>query len=120
VLLTEIVNISDTSPGLRRRWFTDADMDLYVWYDRHQQLVEFQLCYDKRGNEQALAWDSESGLSHHLVNTGDARPDTINQTALLQEETVPDISRVKALFTQTGQTLEHNLFEFILARLTPV
>jgi hypothetical protein len=117
-MLTEIVNLSDTSPGLRRRWFTDADMDLYVWYDRHNQPVEFQLCYDKRSEERALAWDSETGLSHHHVDTGEARPDNAKQTALMLENTSPDINRAKALFSQSGQTLDHNLFEFILARLT--
>lgn len=117
-MLTEIVNLSDTSPGLKRRWFTDADIDLYVWYDRHNRLVEFQLCYDKRGEERVLAWDSETGLSHYHVNTGETRPDNIKQTALMLEDTIPDIGRVKAQFTQSGQTLEHNMFEFILVRLT--
>ena len=116
-MLKEISNLSDTSSDLRRRWFSDAKLDLYVWYDKDNQIVEFQLCYDKGSDEQALAWNRETGMSHHTVNNGVTGPDKIKGSPVMTEDTSFNFVKARDLFTVAGQKLEHDLFGFILNRL---
>jgi hypothetical protein len=63
--------------GFRRLYYND-DFDLYVWYNRkanvkrnrgaqRSKLVGFQLCYDKGGDERALTWRINEGLTHKKV-----------------------------------------------------
>ena len=57
-----------------RRWFTDSDFDLIVWYEGQDEdgpIAGFQLCYDKQGAERALTWRRATGFSHEKVDDGE-------------------------------------------------
>ncbi|HXD50298.1 MAG TPA: hypothetical protein VN689_00305, partial [Burkholderiales bacterium] len=69
-------------PGLKRRWYQDEFFDLYTWHAPDGALVSFQLCYDVRGRERALAWHREHGFTHSKIDGGDGGPVT-NMTPLL-------------------------------------
>ena len=68
-MLQEITNIRQIEGEPRRRWFADAAVDLYVWYDDADNIIQFQICYDKGPGEQALTWKKDQNLrfeSHHI------------------------------------------------------
>lgn len=69
-MLREITPVKQHKDDFRRRWFEDEFFDLIVWYDEHQGIVGFQLCYDKSGNEHALTFLEERGYSHHRIDAG--------------------------------------------------
>ncbi|RMF14028.1 MAG: hypothetical protein D6761_10120 [Candidatus Dadabacteria bacterium] len=57
----------------RRRWFSDEDFDLFVFYEG-RTIVGFQLCFDKQADETALTWDRSEGVWIRRVDTGEAHP----------------------------------------------
>ena len=54
----------------RRRWFASDRCDLIVWLDDGGLPHGFQFCYDKDGDERALSWRPDVGLSHMKVDYG--------------------------------------------------
>lgn len=101
-----------------RRWFTDPDMDLVIWYDSEsrREIVGFQLCYDKQTAEHALTWTREVGFQHDRVDAGDV-PYGPKQTPHLVVNGRADTGRIRALFEAHGQRVEPELREFILHHL---
>jgi len=79
-VLREINGIRQDNPGLTRRWFQDDYFDLWTWQGEGEDIVAFQLCYDKRSDERALSWRRDHGFDHLRVKTG--REET--STAFLQ------------------------------------
>jgi hypothetical protein len=54
-MLREVLMVRQIPSQPFRRWFTDSQHDLYVWYDdRRKDIIGFQFCYEKRKDEQAL------------------------------------------------------------------
>lgn len=58
-----------------RRWFSDDQFDLIVWYEGPTSglagLIGFQLCYDKTGKERALTWTRAHGFQHNRIDSGE-------------------------------------------------
>lgn len=66
------VSARDGEP--RRRWFTDKDLELFIWITRDSIIDSFQLCYVQAGSEYAFTWTREGGCSHDLIDDGEAAP----------------------------------------------
>jgi multidrug transporter EmrE-like cation transporter len=89
-VLTEVA--ASQLPGEpRRRWFTDSDFDLIVWFTPAGTICSFQLCYDRRRRERALTWTQDGGFSHDRIDDGEASP-AKNRTPILVDggSSVPD------------------------------
>ncbi len=102
----------------RRRWFSDADMDLFVWLDS-QMPVRFQLTWNKREMEQALSWDRNAGFILHQVDAGEYRVTDYKMTPLLSpavEETL-DAAELATRFLRASDHIDPTLADFIYARL---
>jgi len=67
-----------------RRWFTDEEMDLIVWY-RGSTVSDFQLCYDKTGDQHAIVWSDEGLLRHQRVDAGNERPGSPKSSPVMTE-----------------------------------
>ena len=67
-MLSEIEKVRQVAGEDFRRWFTDENMDLIVWYDDSStgRITGFQLCFDKKSVQRCLTWqkrpDSEGGM----------------------------------------------------------
>jgi len=116
-MLAEIHTVHQETGGLRRRWFSDRKLDLYVWYDDGDNIVQFQICYDKGPDEQALSWQADSGLSNRSVDDGESGVFRMKSSPILTVDSAFNASAVCELFVESGQKLEHDLYEFVLARL---
>lgn len=72
-MLKEISNPRQIQGEPCRRWFTSDTADLVVWFDSNDEVIAFQLCYDKPHAERAVTWRAEArGLSHMAVDDGEA------------------------------------------------
>jgi hypothetical protein len=118
-MLKEVTATQQLPGEPRRRWFASEALDLYVWYDAADNVLQFQLCFDKGPGERALTWDRERGFSHHAVDDGENRVFQMKSTAILTGAAPADLRKVRRLFEQHGQKLEHDLFLFIGAQLKP-
>jgi len=82
-MLREIRHVSRKPGEPRRRWFSDAHMDLTVWYAPDGSIVGFQICYDKQTEERAITWWADKGYLHDRVDDGEDRPGTHKSAPIL-------------------------------------
>jgi hypothetical protein len=116
-MLREISSIRQNSKRRKKRWFTDADMDLFIWFNQ-QAPTHFQLSYNKRGQEHAITWDIETGFCHNSVDTGEQFLHfKYKMTPILVADGEFDAATVARDFLQASDNIEESLADFIYARL---
>lgn len=91
-------------------------MDLYVWYEG-EEIVQFQICYDKGMNERAITWRRAGGLSHHFVDDGEGGVFRMKGSPMLTGRAHFNLDHLRALFENAARKLEHDLYSFIMKRL---
>ena len=69
-MLREIKEISQKRGEPKKRWFTSLSMDLFVWLSEEEEIISYQLTYNKPHDEKALTWNREKGFSHSGVDDG--------------------------------------------------
>ena len=116
-MLKEVTNVRQIEGEPFRRWFSDPQLDLFVWYDEQDEILRFQLCYDKGAGERALIWCRDNGFSHHGVDDGEGGIYEMKSTPILVADGVADTARIDAQFNERGQKLEHDLYEFVSTRI---
>jgi hypothetical protein len=100
-----------------RRWFSDDELDLIVWYSDSGEVSGFQLCYDLKGLERAFTWREGAGLMHTAVDTGDDSP-LHNHSPILVSCPVVSLEKVIAEFGARSQTLDPPIATFILSKIS--
>jgi hypothetical protein len=70
-MLREIHDVKQIPGEPRRRWFSDENFDLIVWFEPEDQITGFQLCYDKKSEQKALTWLKADGYRHSRIDVGD-------------------------------------------------
>jgi hypothetical protein len=116
-MLKEYTKVSQTrgAPG-RRRWFSDDELDLIVWYADSGAVTGFQLCYDRSGRERAFTWDEKHGMSHALVDGGEQTP-LRNDSPILTPSDVPPDARAAEKFKERASDVEYGIVALVLEKL---
>ena len=123
-ILPTLFRVHEPRPPTReqhRRWFSNEDFDLFVWFDDLGAIAGFELCYDRSDVERALSWSPIRGYRHWRVDTGEATGLNYDMTPIL----VPDDAefpkdRVTAAFAQAANTVEPTILSFVVQRLQDV
>jgi hypothetical protein len=115
-MLSEIRNARQVDGEGRRRWFTDDDFDLIVWYADCGDLVGFQLCYDKEDSERAFTWTREHGYQHNRVDPGEVAGRS-KMTPLIIADGAFDAGPVVTTFRRQCGGLEPALSSFVIEKL---
>ena len=115
-MLREISFLRQNGALRKKRWFTDSDMDLFVWFTR-QVPVRFQLSYNKRDREHAINWNSETGFSHNRVDSGETYPDNYKMSPILLKDGKFDATDTARKFLMASEDIDATLADFIYARL---
>lgn len=100
----------------KRRWFSDDELDLIVWYDDIDAVVGFQLCYDRQGKERAFTWDEQYGLRHALIDGGEQSP-LRNDTPILVGGGVPDAAGALKCFRERSAGVDPDIVALVSLRL---
>lgn len=114
-MLREITTVRSYSDD-RRRWFSDADMDLFVSF-RNQTPIGFQLCFNKQYEEHAISWDCNKGFEHSRVDDGEQRDWRYKMTPILVDDGEFDCQVLARYFLEQSGCIEPTLADFIFARL---
>ena len=101
----------------RRRWFSSPEFDLIVRLSGNRELIGFELCYDKPGNEHSLTWSKARGYCHMAVDDGEQRLGTYKQTPILIPDGVFDIRHIHSAFIEASRSLPGDVAEFVLRAL---
>ncbi|HKJ86628.1 MAG TPA: hypothetical protein VKA06_11165 [Spirochaetia bacterium] len=103
-----------------RRWFTDDDMDLIVWYDKAGGNIRgFQLCYGKQTSQHAVTWLADgSTYSHARIDDGEEIGGIgLKQTPILVEDGRFDPVGLADRFRERAEMVEAGIRDLVVARL---
>ena len=118
-MLKEIERCRQIENEPSRRWFTNKDFDLIVWYTNEWTIYGFQLCYDKLTSERAITWIKDKGYTHKKVDTGEMygrRPDSF--TPILISDGVFEVGEVSRRFKKISGKIDSDISEFVLSLLS--
>jgi hypothetical protein len=103
-------------PG--RRWFTSADIDLFVWVGEDGAPTGFQLCYDKQRREHALTWTRAAGYTHMGVDGGESRPGRYKGTPILVANGAIDFDGIFEQLRSQAGALPAEFLDLVEGKLT--
>lgn len=115
-MLVENKNVRQIQGEGFRRWFTDEDLDLIIWY-KNDEIIGFQLCYDKTNEERALTWYKGKGYIHNKIDDGES-PYTNKMTPILIPDGIFNKSEIAELFREKAIKIEYGLADFIYNKLS--
>jgi len=99
-----------------RRWFTDSDMDLYIWFIGEMP-VRFHLVWNKLGRIQSISWNSDTGFNDDRFNPFELLLLVAGARPLRLSNTEFNIAVLANRFLRNAEHIEPTLADFIYARL---
>ncbi len=116
-MLREINNPRQDQDGFIKRWFTNANIDLFVWRNNSTSEIEsFHLTYDKKTTERAVIWKKDSGLSAHRVDDGNT-PGKYPSSPILLPDTDPKTEKLITDLTEGLSDVDSQIRDFIISQL---
>ena len=114
-MLKEISRYANYGGAANRRVFTDADMDLYIWFNDSEP-EKFHLSYNKQACTQSVSWNNESGFEFNQPDLGEAIAILFG---LMDSYAVSNTSpmQLASQFLHLSDRIEPWLADFIYARL---
>ncbi len=100
-----------------RRWFEDDFFDLLIWENEVGEIVEFQLCYDKRHDQHALTWKKQSGYMHNKVDDGENNPGKYKASAMLIPDGIFDFETIAEKFKRNSKDMDSNVSLFVYGKI---
>lgn len=116
-MLSEILKVKQHPGEPRRRWFASESLDLFLWYDDDENIVQFQICYDKGPQEKALTWNNNNGISHHSVDDGENRTFRMKSTPIMLNSSDFDAEKIASRFEELAGNVEHKTVQFVLSHI---
>lgn len=114
-MLREIASTHKKNNRKFKRWFTDSNMDLFVWF-KGQVPVCFQLAYNKRQQEHSVSWHVDHGFTHNMIRPKD-RQAKYRIPPTRSSECFFDAMAVAREFLQASDNIDTLLADFIFSRL---
>ena len=115
--MIEVRDVRQNPNEYTRRWFSDENSDLIVWYKPDETIEGFELTYDKTGDEKAIRWFADKGFSHYSVDAGEQSP-LVNRTPILVAISgKPEIKQVLSCFEASGKDIPVSLAVLIQSKL---
>ena len=117
-MLYEIKGVKSYGNEPKRRWFFDHDIDLTVWFDETNDIVGFQICYDKPKNPHAFTWGEKTGYQHHEIDDGE-RFDTLARKGIpvLMLDGLFDKEKIATLFQQKSKDIDPKISSFVYDKI---
>jgi len=116
-VLREISNVRQIPGDPPRRWFTDEAMDLYIWLDESDEVIGFQLTYDKPGSEKALTWKRGDNVMHTRVEEG-SRPGKYPGSPILMIDGVVDVDYVLREFRERARDIAWGIVQCVISQIS--
>ena len=114
-MLSEVINVKQIADEPRRRWFASATLDLFLWYDDDENIIQFQICYDKGPEEKALTWHHQKGTSHHSVDDGENQTFRMKGTPIMINDGEFNVEEIALRFEELADNLEYKTVQFVLS-----
>ena len=99
-----------------RAWLQDDYFDLFVWTGLAGQVVAFQLCYERTGNERVLVWSDAGGFLHRRIDDGEHTP-VKNMSPIMVSDGRFAAGGIAAEFDLRSGGLDANVREFVRRKI---
>lgn len=101
-----------------RRWFSDENFDLFIWYDDEKEIQPsgFQLSYDKQGYERALTFHENKGYRHDGIDSGEEDA-SINRSPVLVQDGEFAFDSVIQDFETAAEKIDPEIRKWTLEKL---
>ena len=116
-MLTESEHVRQIAREPKRRWFSDEYFDLIVWLGNRREIIGFQLCYDKLGDERALTWKKETGYAHHRVDAGERGRVSGKATPILVTDGDFNHTAIAHVFKERSAQIDKKVSRFVYNKL---
>lgn len=116
-MLKEVHPLRQHADEPRRRWFSDQQFDLIVWFDTQDNIVAFDLCYDKPLHEHVFRWRTRQPLQHLRVDDGEQQSGRHKMTPIYVADGSYDIHATAQQFATAGSEMDGAIRNFVLQRL---
>jgi hypothetical protein len=116
-MLSEVIKVKQIPDEPKRRWFASTSLDLFLWYDEKENIIQFQICYDKGPAEKALTWHHQKGISHHSVDDGENRTFRMKGTPIMVNDGDFNVQEIAQRFEELAGDLEHKTVRFVLSHI---
>jgi hypothetical protein len=113
-MLREIKKTSQRRGEPKRRWFSGSEIDLYVWVNEDNEIVSYQLTYNKLHAEKALVWNVTEGFSHLGVDD-QLHPGKHPGSPLLVEDDVLSPAGMIAQLDKYAGEIDPSIKDFIVS-----
>ena len=117
-MLKEVENVKQEVRGRLRRWFTNSEFDLIVWYSAQNALNGFQLCYRDGREQKALTWRSGEGFSHQRIDDGEGGLFRYKMTPVLVSECAFPAEQVLSEFIERSKKIDQQVTRFVVDVIT--
>lgn len=116
-MLREIPHVRQIAGEPQRRWFSSPTLDLIVWLEENDEIVGFQLCYDKTRHERAITWRRDTGFAHEAVDDGEGRPGKYKATPILLPDGAFQARTIAGEFQAQSAEVAPRIAGFVHAKL---
>jgi len=116
-LLTELHKLRQHPGEPRRRWFSNRELDLIVWFDDRDTIVAFDLCYGKPQHEHVFRWRPSKPMTHLRVDDGEQRAGHHKMTPVYVADGTYDALATAQRFANASSELDGVIRTFVLQRL---
>ena len=116
-MLRELPRLKQHSDEPRRRWFSDSEFDLIVWFDNRDAIIAFDLCYGKQLNEHVFRWRPPQSMEHLSVDDGEWRAGHHKMTPIYIADGSYDALDTAQRFSAASSELDGVIRTFVLQRL---
>lgn len=115
-MLYEVKNVRQHKNEGFRRWFTDKDFDLIIWYDNNI-INGFQLCYNKNEYERALTWtNADNTFFHNKIDNGEI-PGGFKESPILVADGLFDKVKIANKFKESSKQIDQEISKFVYNKI---
>ncbi|MEW5851393.1 MAG: hypothetical protein AB2A00_21570, partial [Myxococcota bacterium] len=107
-----VQHLAQDAPGFTKSWYCHPDADLFLWTKPDEGIAAFQFCFDKRGDEQMVAWDRERPVEVGRVDGGESSP-LHNRSPVLDTRSGGPRTRAHAAWEELKAGLPAEVIRFV-------
>lgn len=116
-MLKEAKHVMQVKGEPRRRWFDDDYFDLIVWFEPGDEILGFQLCYDRERKPRALTWTAKHGYKHTGIDDGENDFGGSKSSPVLVDDGLFDTGQIAKKFEAASAELPHAIAAFVLKKI---